>query len=147
MRSIQRCHITDSLIDPVVWERIYYFQKIRVAVTFLEDHLYERVDESAVAAVACFERTAFSKAFRRTTGMTFRAFAEALRLREAVARILESDQSLTEIALAVGFVSLTNFERAFRKRFGVTPSAYRKLLLSRNGAASQLHGYGSASRE
>ena len=123
----------DSLILPVVWERIEYFEAIRRAVLFLEKHLAERISEQEVASVACLEQTAFSKVFRRRTGVTFREFVESLRLSRAIEGMLHSDQSLTEIALAVGFVSLTNFGRAFRRRLGVAPSTYRKILLKHNG--------------
>jgi transcriptional regulator GlxA family with amidase domain len=132
-----RSRIAVRLIEPVVWERIAYYRHLQKAVDYFEAHLAERTSATAVAAVACLEQTAFSKAFKRATGLTFRDFAEAVRLNRAVEEMVRSDQSLTQIALAAGFVSLTNLERAFQRRLGVSPSTYRKGLLAQKGFAVQ----------
>ena len=137
---------TDRLIEPVVWERIGYFHHIQKAVAYFEEHLAERTSERAVAAVACLEQTAFSKAFRRTIGLTFREFSEALRISRAIDEMLRSDQSLTQIAHAVGFVSLTNLERAFRRRLGVSPSTYRKALLQQKGFTAKTERFHRAAK-
>lgn len=116
-------------LEPIVWERIKYFKHIHRAVVYFQANLCERVTERDVAAAACLEASAFSKASRRAVGLTFRDFAEALRMMQAIEEMLTSDQPLTNIALAVGFLTLANMERSFRKRLGLTPSAYRKALL------------------
>jgi transcriptional regulator GlxA family with amidase domain len=123
----------DCLIPAFVWDRIEYFQEIRRAVLHFEENLTDRLSGRTVAEVACLEQSAFSKAFKRKIGLTFRDFAELLRLSRAIDEMLKGDQSLTQIALAAGFVSLTNFERAFRRRFGMAPSAYRNRLLCERG--------------
>jgi AraC-like DNA-binding protein len=137
--SVQRFTppLSHSLIEPIVWERIRYSHQIKKAVAYLEEHLTERTSERAVAAAACLEQTAFSRAFKRTIGLTFREFAEALRISRAIDEMLQSDQSLTHIAHVAGFMSLTNLERAFRRRLGVSPSTYRKALLIERGVSTE----------
>jgi transcriptional regulator GlxA family with amidase domain len=142
----RRSTASDFLIPPLVWDRIEYFQEIRRAVLYFEENLADRLSGRTVAEVACLEQSAFSKAFKRKIGLTFRDFAECLRLSRAIEEMLKADQSLTEIALTVGFVSLTNFERAFRRRFGVTPSAYRDQLLQERGLKSPRLPKGEAER-
>ena len=65
------------------------------------------------------------RVFRATTGYTIHGFRRELRLRHALARILDGDESLTEIALATGFASQSHLTNLFRSRFGITPARAR----------------------
>ncbi|MEM6630905.1 MAG: helix-turn-helix domain-containing protein [Bacteroidota bacterium] len=56
-------------------------------------------------------------------------FINAYRVKEAQQEIAEhSDQTLLEIAYAVGFNNKNSFNTAFKKHVGMTPSAFRKSL-------------------
>ena len=63
--------------------------------------------------------------FRRVTGTKLHRYRSSLRLRMALAEILESSRPLTDIALDAGFSSHSHFTSAFRCEFGVTPSWLR----------------------
>jgi AraC-like DNA-binding protein/mannose-6-phosphate isomerase-like protein (cupin superfamily) len=65
------------------------------------------------------------RVFRATTGTTIHGFRRELRLRHALARILDGDQPLAEIAAATGFASQSHLTNRFRARFGVTPARAR----------------------
>ena len=53
---------------------------------------------------------------------------EIIRVRMEMARrlLIQSDESLPQIASRCGFTAVQNFSRAFRDSLGVTPAAYRK---------------------
>ena len=63
--------------------------------------------------------------FSQVTGTKLHRYRLSLRLRAALAEILESTQPLTDIALDLGFSSHSHFTCAFRREFGVTPSWLR----------------------
>jgi AraC-like DNA-binding protein len=65
------------------------------------------------------------RVFRATTGFTIHGFRRELRLRHALARVLDGGDSLTEIAIAAGFASQSHLTNLFRARFGVTPARAR----------------------
>jgi len=65
------------------------------------------------------------RVFRATTGTTIHGFRRELRLRHALARILDSGESLTDIAIATGFASQSHLTNLFRARFGITPGRAR----------------------
>lgn len=69
------------------------------------------------------------RAFRRTVGETPKQYTLRLRLEAAAARLLASDESVIDIALAAGFTSHEVFTRAFRRQFGRTPGDYRRAAL------------------
>ena len=128
--------LKDGTIDPLIWNRIHYFEKIKKGVLYFGDHLSEPVTLAQVAAAACHEQTAFSKSFKKRIGVSFRDFAQALRIARSIELMAISDQSLTEIGFSVGFNNMTTFERAFRRCTGLAPSVYRKFLLAKKGIAS-----------
>src|SRR5262245_57192435 len=70
------------------------------------------------------------RAFRRMVGETPKQYTLRLRLEGAAARLLASDDSIVEVALAAGFTSHEVFTRAFRRHFGRTPAAYRSTALA-----------------
>lgn len=65
------------------------------------------------------------RVFRATTGHTIHGFRRELRLRHALARILDGDEPLIEIAAHTGFASQSHLTNLFRARFGVTPAKAR----------------------
>ena len=61
--------------------------------------------------------------FRTETGMTFGRWRQQVRLLHAL-RLLAGGQSVTSVALDVGYDSTSAFIAAFRSAFGVTPGRY-----------------------
>jgi AraC-like DNA-binding protein len=61
--------------------------------------------------------------FRKETGMTFGKWRQQLRLLHAL-RLLAADRPVTEVALDVGYDSVSAFIAAFRRFFGATPARY-----------------------
>jgi AraC-like DNA-binding protein len=65
------------------------------------------------------------RVFRAITGTTIHGFRRELRLRHALARVLDGDEPLADIALAVGFASHSHLTNQFRARFGIPPARAR----------------------
>lgn len=69
------------------------------------------------------------RSFKKRTGYTIYGYLKKLRLMSSLEQVLETDRSLTEIALDYQFSSHSHYTSAFRKFFGVPPSAIRKQSL------------------
>lgn len=67
----------------------------------------------------------FSHLFKEKKGVNFSTYLENMRLSEASRLIRETDVSLNELYLSVGYNNANTFRRAFKKVYGVTPSAMR----------------------
>lgn len=65
------------------------------------------------------------RVFRATTGATIHGYRQELRLRHALARILDGREPLIDIAAATGFASQSHLTNRFRARFGITPARAR----------------------
>jgi AraC-like DNA-binding protein len=67
----------------------------------------------------------FHHTFRLAFHQTPMRFLQECRLRAARRPLVETDQSVTAIGLAVGFESPSSFSWLFRKRFGLCPRQFR----------------------
>jgi AraC-like DNA-binding protein len=67
------------------------------------------------------------RVFRATTGQTIQGYRRELRLRHALARILDprGSDTLIDVAAQTGFASQSHLTNLFHARFGVTPAKAR----------------------
>jgi len=68
----------------------------------------------------------FSKRFKEVTGFGFKEYLISVRLKEACDSLLNTEESITQIAFECGFNDSNYFGDAFRKAKGVSPHKYRK---------------------
>src|SRR5262245_48827306 len=85
----------------------------------------EPLDVRAVAAVAHISQAHFSRTFRAVFGETPHRYLQRRRVERAMFLLRETDRSITDICLDVGFGSLGTFSRTFHDIVGETPSGYR----------------------
>jgi AraC-like DNA-binding protein len=66
-----------------------------------------------------------SRAYRRHFRCTIGERIRVLRVDYAARLLLQTDQTLSEVALQAGFYDQSHFTTAFRRHLGITPAAYR----------------------
>ncbi len=93
--------------------------------TILSVHPGEPLGLKDIADQVGFSAYHVCHMFNQVTGTKLHRYRFGLRLRAALAEILESTRPLTDIALDLGFSSHSHFTSAFRREFGVTPSWLR----------------------
>ena len=85
----------------------------------------EPLDVRGVAAVAHISEAHFSRSFRAVFGETPHRYLQRRRVERSMFLLRETDRSVTDICLDVGFTSLGTFSRTFREIVGESPSSYR----------------------
>jgi AraC-like DNA-binding protein len=85
----------------------------------------EPLDIRAVAAVAYISEAHFIRTFRVVFGETPHRYLQRRRVERSMFLLRETDRSVTDICLDVGFNSLGTFSRTFREIVGEAPSDYR----------------------
>jgi AraC-like DNA-binding protein len=113
----------------LVLKKLNYYSRLQRIAAYLKLHATDPLSLEQAAKIACMERTSFSRFFSQAVGVTFREFLQQWRIEIAIDLMLKSDVSLTEIAFAAGFESISSFERTFKKLTTLNPSEYRRLLL------------------
>ena len=93
--------------------------------TWIQTHLNDDLSVEALAGRACLCPRHFSRRFTAEVATSPADFVERLRLDEARRRLCNSDNSIENVGLSVGFKSSDAFRRAFERRLGVSPSDYR----------------------
>jgi AraC-like DNA-binding protein len=66
-----------------------------------------------------------SRTFHRTLGQSLRSYLSSLRTRVAAERLASGADSLTALALDLGYADHSHFTNSFRREWGVSPSAFR----------------------
>ena len=86
----------------------------------------EPLDVGAVAAVAHLSQAHFSRCFRSVFGETPHRYLQRRRVERSMFLLRETDRSVTDVCLDVGFTSLGSFSRTFHEIVGTSPRAYRE---------------------
>lgn len=100
--------------------------RLRAAIAYMREHANETVNAEDVAARVGLSRGHFFALFRDQLNTTPQVFLSAVRVEEAVRRLVEQEEPLTSVALGLGFSTPGNFSRFFREHMGVTPSRFRR---------------------
>lgn len=96
------------------------------ALTLTEDLADAEPSFAAIARATGQSPRALSRRFADEMGMTWRQALRRLRLIQAVEVLAMSDAPVTEVAMRVGYASLSAFNAAFRDMVGMTPTDYRR---------------------
>lgn len=101
----------------------------------MRDRLAEPFALALFADMANLSVFHFSRVFKQATGMAPSRYVARLRLEEARRLLCETERSVIDIGLALGYQSPSHFSQVFRKGTGVTPSVYRRELGIGNGGS------------
>lgn len=94
---------------------------------FMQSHLAQTIGLDRLAAEASMEKFHFAKTFKRLTGQAPMQHFLHLRMTRACEYLDAGEESVSEIAQALGYNDAAYFSRQFRLVIGMAPSAYRAL--------------------
>ena len=104
-----------------------YADKFRFIFKYIEQNYMNDITLENLAKLVGYSTFHFSRIFKKYSNTTFINYLNRQRVRAAELLLLESGSSITDIAMKVGFASLTTFNRVFKNINGCTPSEYKKL--------------------
>ena len=89
----------------------------------------EHLDDSdfnveALADIIGMSRAQLHRRVKEATGITVGEFIRNLRLQQAARMLEKGDNTIQQVAWAVGFSNPTHFSAAFKRYFGVSPLEY-----------------------
>lgn len=101
--------------------------KLTEAAELMQANLEEPLKPDELAAFVNISRRQLERLFKRYLKCTPTKYYLNLRLNAARRLLLQSNKSITDIALCCGFTSTTHFSKCYRHLFGVSPRHDRKL--------------------
>jgi AraC-like DNA-binding protein len=99
---------------------------INRAIAHLRENVSEDVNERELAELVGMSGTAFSRAFKRHTGLPLIRYRNQLRIDLACQMLVtDFDEKISNVCHDVGFSNVANFNRQFLKVKGMPPSVFR----------------------
>jgi two-component system response regulator YesN len=105
-----------------------YYTRLRMVQRFVLEHRSEKISAETAAKVAGLEKNYFSSYFRKKTGVTFGEWQAWVRIDKAKDLMSTTDDSISEVAEAVGYLDLRTFQRAFKRCTAKTPREFKKTV-------------------
>jgi AraC family transcriptional regulator len=105
----------------------------RAVIGYIEEHLDERVSLVTLARLARLSQHHFCRAFKQSFGIPPQGHLLQRRMERAKVLLSDRANSITDVALTLGYAFNSSFTLAFRKITGQTPSEFRKNVTSEAG--------------
>lgn len=100
---------------------------ILLAKEYMQENFWRSLTLEEVSAYVGFNASYFSNLFKRETSMNFLEYLTTLRIDHARERLMKTDDSVNEIAEAVGYSDVKYFSRIFKRSLGLSPNKFRKM--------------------
>lgn len=97
----------------------------RAVQDFIDMHYKEDITIADIAENLRMGESYISHSFKKSTGYSVLQYIIRRRIGEAQSWLLMSELPVTDIAMKVGYNSVSNFHNAFRRAVGMTPQQYR----------------------
>ena len=96
--------------------------------TYMREHYREELKLSDVAATFGYSDAYLSRMFQKYAKINYKTYLQDIRMAYAYRDLLNTDHTISQIALDNGFCSSRGFSGEFQKRYGILPSEMRKQI-------------------
>ena len=105
---------------------------IRRALDYLSTHITETIRLASLADVAGYSLSHFKTKFKETVGVTPAEYVTMQKIELAKRRLIEGNESITELAYNLGYSSSNYFCSVFKKLMNCSPQNYRLQYRNKN---------------
>ena len=121
VHSMERCGTEDVILKCSIPSWLYRWLEETAGQPSLE----------AFAKAEGYSADYVGKLIKGNTGRNFRELATESRQKKAARMLLDTDNSVAEVAEQLGYVSVSGLYRQFSRQFGMTPGEYRRTFQER----------------
>jgi len=107
-------------------ELSYNSRRIEKTIEYMNQSFQKSITLTEVSKLANMTDVSFSRFFKARTGITFMDSLLEMRLGHASRLLIDTTQSVAEVAYNCGFNNISNFNRLFKKKKGCTPKEFRE---------------------
>lgn len=100
--------------------------RLKSIMLYLHENYQDHILLPDLASVMNMSESSITRFLKRWTGKTFIDNLNEIRIAEAVNKLIDTSDSVSEICYKCGFNNLSNFNRIFKKLKGYTPTEYRE---------------------
>lgn len=118
-------YLTLSVSDEQLSETAPEKERIELILNYIHTHYQATISNTELAELAGLSLSGFHRLFRRHLRMTVTDYISQLRIGEACALLINTQQPISYISNIVGYDNLANFNRQFKALKNVTPRDFR----------------------
>ena len=113
---------TDSLFNKPISKSS---DVIKSAISYISENFASSITLENVAGHVGLNPSYFSTYFKQVCGSSFKEYLNMVRIEEAKRLLANTDYSILDIAVSIGFDNQSYFSKVFKKYTGLTPRQYR----------------------
>ncbi|MBR4098980.1 MAG: helix-turn-helix domain-containing protein [Clostridium sp.] len=98
---------------------------VTASMRYMSEHYDEPITVNELAEIEKYNVTYYNDWFKQKTGFSPNLYLRCIRINKAKELLEETDHSIMDIALMVGYSSNSTLTRAFHSVTGMTPKEYR----------------------
>ena len=100
---------------------------IKKCKRYLDENYMHEISLESIAKKYCFNPSYFSNLFKNYLNIGFSEYLLNIRIQNAKEMLKDTDKSMSEISLKIGFKEQSYFNRVFKRAVGISPLRYRKM--------------------
>ena len=102
------------------------FARLAPAIDYIREHYSEHIDVQKLAVIAGMSARSFQRHFKQAFQVSPTDHLRQFRVGKACQLLIETDRTITAVALETGFSDHSHLTREFTRSLGEPPGVYRK---------------------
>ncbi|MBA2499262.1 MAG: helix-turn-helix transcriptional regulator [Chitinophagaceae bacterium] len=102
-------------------------EQLKNTAEFIRNNMHRKMKLDELCAIALMNRHRLNKCFQNIYGKQVFDFITAQRMQKSRELLLQTDDSIQDIASATGYDYANNFSKAYKRYFGYSPGEERKV--------------------
>ena len=116
----------ENTVEPSMVNQHKKLSRLATITTYIKDNYNTNLTLESLAEIFAYSPTYLSRMFQKDANMNFKSYLQNIRLEYAYRELMNTENSISQIAMNNGFPSSKAFSNLFFKRYGALPSTYRK---------------------
>lgn len=113
-------------VTPDMLKKNKKLNRLSSITSYIRDHYTEDLSLELLAEIFGYTPAYLSRMFQKYAGINYKTYLQSVRLEEAYKELVNTDHTISQVALNNGFPNNKAFAREFRSKYGVLPSEYRR---------------------
>lgn len=101
--------------------------KLSTITGYIADNYTKEMSLESLAGVFGYSPAYLSRMFQKYAMTNYKTYLQNIRVEYAYKELMNTEHTISDVALNNGFPNSKAFSKAFKKKYGILPSAYRKM--------------------